>query len=273
MIDVKSIILRINSLLNEDTAQSVTYAALESRLALEKVCYDRLRQRHDYISHAQLRKWQPGAVVKTLMAEVDPFVTETVTLYIGKNPDVRPENDEFAEIGTEIGFNPKYVADMWNALANLALHVPLPKNQDDHLPEYGDKEKIREKVKEVVAELERLSKGTMTWSGVGPEVSFICSCGEKNRRRVELLCDGQHIRCINYDCKETWKAIKRDDGFYFKPVTVTVNCEKCQTSLHIPWQVLRDMNYNQHCSFSCHSCQHENHVRWLLKHVRHMDEK
>lgn len=47
MINLDPVIERIDALLDEDTDQSVTYAALEARLALERVCYDRLRQRHD----------------------------------------------------------------------------------------------------------------------------------------------------------------------------------------------------------------------------------
>jgi DNA-directed RNA polymerase subunit M/transcription elongation factor TFIIS len=273
MIDIKAIIARINTLLDEDTDQSITYAALEARLALEKVCYDRLRQRHAYISHAQLQKWQPGAVVKILMAEVDPHITQTVTLSIGKNPGARPEDDDYVEIGTEIGFSAKYLADLWNALANLALHVRLPKHQDDHISDYGDKEKIRDKVKEVVAELERLANGTMAFSGFGAEVKFVCICGVENRRRAELLHNGQLLRCINYNCDETWKATKSEEDFWFEVVRVTVNCAKCKTPSYFPWRTVCDMKYDQIASFFCPSCQHKNHMRWQLMQARSADEK
>ena len=39
------------------------------------------------------------------------------------------------EIGTQIGFDAKHVGELWNALSHLALHVKLPKNKDDHIPE------------------------------------------------------------------------------------------------------------------------------------------
>lgn len=272
MINLLPIIERITVLLDKDTDQSVTFAALEARLALEKVCYDRLRQRHDYISHAQLQKWQPGAVINVLMAEVDPHVAETITVSIGKNPGVNPEDDDFVEVGKQIGFIPKRIAEMWNALAKLALHIGLHKHKDDHIPDYGDKAKIRKKVEEVLAELERLSKGTMSFPGIGEEVSFICSCGETNRRRSELLRDGQHIRCINYGCKETWKAIKEVDGFWFEQMAVTVNCEKCGTPNQFPWRPVLDMKYGEVLSAPCHSCQHRNYVQWRLKAVRPTEE-
>ncbi len=270
MISLSAPIERIKTLLAEDTDASVTYAALEARLALEKVVYDRLRQRHDYISHDQLRKWQPGAVVNTLIAEVDQHLGATMIFSIGTSPagsGVKPEDEEYVELGTEIGFDPKRIAKMWNALAKLALHVRLPEHRDDHIPDYGDKAQIRAKVEQAVTELERLAKGTMTFSGLGEEVSFVCSCGEKNRRRAGLLRDGQHVHCINPECKFTWKAVKQGGGFGFESVTVPVNCEKCKAANHMPWRVFLDMKHDQVGSFSCHACQHKNYVQWRLMQV------
>jgi len=274
MINLPPIIQRIKALLEEDTEASVTYAALEARLALEKVCYDRLRQRHDYISHDQLRKWQPGAVVNTLIKEVDEHLGETMTLSIGTNPaqaGVKPEDEEFVEVGTEIGFNPKRIAKMWQALAKLALHVRLPEHKGDHIAEYGDKAQIRAKVAGVVAELERLAKGTMTFSGLGAEVSFDCSCGETNKRRAKLLRNGQHVHCINPDCKLTWKAVKEGGDFNFESVTVPINCDECSAANHMPWRYFLDMKHDEVGSFSCHACGHKNYVQWRLTQVRRND--
>jgi hypothetical protein len=271
MIDINPIIQRINALLEEGTEQSITYAALEARLALEKVCYDRLRQAHDYISNAQLRRWQPRDVVNLLISDVDQHVATTRTFYISKGPavpGVQPADDDWVEMGTEVGFDPKRIGVMWNALSGLALHVTLPKDKNDHIPAYGDKKKIRKKVEEVRGELEQLSTTTMAFSGIGPEVSFICSCGEKNRRRAALLRDGQVVHCVNPDCKITWKAIEKEKGFVFEAVTVPVNCEKCKAINHMPWRFFLDMRHDQVGSFSCHSCEHKNFVQWRLMQVR-----
>lgn len=271
MIQLQPVIDRIRALLRDDTEQSVTYAALEARLALEKVCYDRLRQRHDYISHDQLRRWQPGAIINTLMKEVDEHVGQTLTLSIGKSPaeaGVKPEDDEYVPIGTEVGFDAKRIAKMWNALAKLALHVRLPEHKNDHIPDYGDKARIRAKVEEVATELERLATGTMTFSGLGDEVSFVCSCGEKNKRRAGLLREGQHVHCINPQCKLTWKAVKEAGGFIFESVTVPVDCEACKLTNHMPWRFFLDMKHDEVGSFSCHTCSHKNYVQWRLTQVR-----
>ncbi|CCV13286.1 hypothetical protein [Mesorhizobium sp. STM 4661] len=65
MIWLKQYTAKIEELLNQDTPESLTYAALECRLAIERICYERLRNAHDYISHDDLKRWQPQYVVNT----------------------------------------------------------------------------------------------------------------------------------------------------------------------------------------------------------------
>jgi hypothetical protein len=274
MLNLPPLIERIKVLLAEDTDASATYAALEARLALEKVCYDRLRQRHDYISHEQLnylRRWQPGAVVTTLMEQVDPHVADTMTLSIGKSPagsGVKPEEDEYVEVGTQIGFNAKRVAKLWNALARLALHAKLPENIDEQIPDYGDRAQIRAKVEETLAELERISKGTMAFSGFGEEVSFECeSCHAKNKRRAALLHGGESVFCINPDCKESWAVEKQGRDIWFSRQTATVACQKCGQVERLPIREFLDMRYDQKATIACASCDHKNYLMWRLSQV------
>lgn len=157
---------------------------------------------------------------------------------------------------------------MWNAVSRLALHVRLPKDKDEHIPDYGDKSEIRAKVLEIVVELERLSKGTMTFSGIGMEVSFDCSCGTRNKRREELLREGQHVYCFNSDCELTWKVIKDNDGLSFEPVVVTVMCDQCEAENPIPWRLVTRMKYDEVATFTCHTCQHKNRMKWHLMQAR-----
>ena len=247
MIQLQPIIDRIKELLEQGTDASVTYAALEARLALEKVVYDRLRQRHEYISHDQLRAWTPGDVVKRLLVEVDEHMDETVVLSMSRSPHVpgaKPDPDDWVKIGTEIGLRSKKIARMWQALSNLALHIKLPKDKDDRIRDYGEKDAIRAKVESVIVELERLAKGTMTFSGVptGKNVNFVCTCGVENKRRASLLKPGQYIYCINPKCNQTWKVINEDEETNFENVTVDVPCLKCSIVNHIPWRLVTSMN-------------------------------
>src|SRR5262249_11061570 len=147
MTDIKAIIATIEALLAQDTPQSLTYAALECRLAIEKVCYDRLKIAHNYISHHDLKRWQPQQVVQTLLAEVDGHIASTLTFSISSEPVQEQPSPQlvaddskdvkWVKIGTQAGFNPKEMGKLWQALSNLALHVRLPETKEDIIPDYG----------------------------------------------------------------------------------------------------------------------------------------
>ncbi|MFN3819419.1 hypothetical protein [Blastomonas sp.] len=268
MVNIEKIIERINALLHEDTDASVCYAALEARLALEKVCYDRLRQRHDYISHADLKAWTPRHVVKRIMEEVDGSVALTKTLSISKGPareGVKPEDEDYVEVGTEVGFKPQHIASLWQALSNLALHVRVPEHRDDQISAYGDRLKTRAKVAEVVGELERLAKGTMIFSGFGDEVSFECPCGQKNRRRAGLLKVDQIVSCFSESCSRSYKVTVDDDGsFIFQLDTIKIPCEGCGKMMLAPRSKLFEMRYEEPANIKCIKCGHQNQIEWKL---------
>jgi hypothetical protein len=269
MIKLQPAIDRIKSLLDQDTEASVTYAALEARLAIERVVYDRLRQRHEYISHEQLKKWQPGGVINSLISEVDPYLTQTMILSISKGPvdsSTKPEDQEYVQIGTEIGFDSKKIVKLWNALARLALHIRLPESKDDKIPEYGNKREIALKVEEVLSELARLEMSTMTLSGIpdGGNVSFVCTCGVNNKRRAKLLKHGQYVYCINPKCNETWKAQFNGTEINFENVLVDVPCKTCGTVNYIPWRMVTKMKYDEILKYPCYKCNGYNFVKWQL---------
>lgn len=241
----------------------MTYAALEARLALEKVVYDRLRQRHGYISHADLSGWSPSYIMKKLIAEVDPHVADEVILSLGQNSGAESEEDDYFEVGIQSGFNWKRISSLWNALSNVALHVRLPEDENDHIAAYGDKATIRAKVEEAVAELKHIVTGTMASSGVpiGGDVTFECACGQQNRRRRALLTDGQSISCLSPTCERSYSVRTQDDHkIAFELEVVAVPCSSCDAIHRAPERRLRKMKLGDHELFECMKCGHTNRV-------------
>lgn len=269
MINLKSSISQIEELLKQDTDASVTYAALECRLAIERICYERLRLAHDYISHDDLKKWQPRDIVNVLIQDVDSKVAETFTLSVSKEsrpggspPPTLEEYQamEFLPVGTQVGFNPNKLGRQWNALANLALHISLPIDKKHDVARYGEKEKIRSKVKEALAEIKRIDEGTLMSSGMGGEVSFVCVCGSKNKRRLELLDDGQTINCINPDCDESYDYVKSDMSFGRR--TFEITCRACGVQRDIPKKMVEKLRTDQHIHFDCDGCGEKIYISW-----------
>ena len=64
MLDVRKKLKKIEDLLNQNSIDAVSYAALEARLAIEILGYERLKISFGYISFADLRGWKPKDVVE-----------------------------------------------------------------------------------------------------------------------------------------------------------------------------------------------------------------
>jgi hypothetical protein len=265
MIDLSSNIERIKSLLEQNTPQSVVYAALEARLALEKICYDRLRQRHDYISNSDLKKWQPHYIVNTLLAEVDPYVGQTMSMWVANSQDVNPRDEDYVHIGTEIGIDPSRISKLWNAISNLALHVKIPEDKTDSINEYGETGKIASKVHEIIAELERLAEGKFTYSGFGEEISFECSCGQLIKRRAALLKEGQSINCFNLQCLLSYEVVIDEAGiFNFRSEIHETPCRFCGKALIFSRRSISNMKYGEIRSLACKECGKATNITLML---------
>ncbi|MBV5266535.1 hypothetical protein [Pinisolibacter aquiterrae] len=274
MIYLRDNISRIEKLLSDNSISSTTYAALEARLALERVCYDRLQISHDYISHDEIKKWQPKDVVQKLIQEVDESVASEFTLFISKEPAEdremtreEYENLEFIPVGTQSGFSPRKIGSLWNALSRLALHVHLPDSKDKSVSEYGDNDEIRKKISEVIVELNRISSGNLISSGLGPEVHFTCECGQANKRRQRFLSAGKILHCINPNCNETYTVEMDGDEFLFARRFVDIKC-KCGRDLKMQKKTILSIGHDQYGKIICDACERDIYVEWRLVQIQ-----
>jgi len=269
MLTIAANIKAIEALIEQNTPASLTYAALECRLAIEQICYERLRLAHDYISHNDLSKWQPRDVVKTLIQEVDPGIVSDTTLSISKysneeNRGKSPEEIEYLEVGTQVGFNANYLGKLWNALANLALHIPVPKTKSDKISRYSNVDKMKLKIEECLVEFYRLSETTITLSGFGSETSFECfGCKSVVKRKLKTLDHKQIINCIDLNCNESYKVEKVDGEVLFERRKVKFACE-CDNELALPHNHVGRMKLNEVVSVLCQKCNETNLISWRL---------
>lgn len=269
MIDLEPVIETIETLLKEDSCASLTYAALECRLALERICYDRLRTAHDYISHADLKRWQPRDVVNILIKEVDPNCASSLTMSIARDhmpcDTATPTREDYegydwVEVGTQIGFDPNRIGKLWNALSSVALHTKLPATKSDDLARYGNLGAIRDKVVEALEEIKRCSKSTLLSSGLGTVLSFECVCGTQNKRRTNLLRDGATISCISSECRESY--IYSEAECEFERRVFPVQCKVCDKEYWIPRRCVEELRIGQRLTAKCSNCGKRIFVEW-----------
>lgn len=252
---------RIRGLMADNSENSLTYAALEARLAIERICYERLKLAHRYISANDLRTWKPRYVVQTLMEMVDPKIASQWILSIGSEPGDNPK--EYHEVGTQMGFDPTKLSRLWQTMSSF-LHNSLPKNPDALIAHYAEAEKIRPKLNEVLLELDRIGQGTAIGAMVFEQVSFECSCGQINNRSKHGLSNGVTINCIREGCKEQFEAEEIDHEFYFARKTLPIICRECAHENRLGYQELIEFPRERRGCFDCSECGAENFVQWKL---------
>jgi hypothetical protein len=267
VLDISKRIAVINSLVEEDTAQSLTYAALECRLTLEYLCYERFKLSYSYLSSNDLKNWQPRHVVKQISEDIDENVTKGFTLSICNHSldDKLPETEEdyksleYTLLGQQPELNLNRVHSLWHGLANVALHIPVPTVSSGALEIYGNKEIVKDKVKSVVNYLSGL-KGNLLMGGVlGEVLNFNCfTCDTLIKKPVKYLSSRSPTlaNCINPKCNESYllESDGKEQGFKITRRVFRFNCKGCNDKLDVPSNVFRELKFDQQLNISCGSC-------------------
>lgn len=270
MFDITQRISVIRALLAADSQPTLTYAALECRLTIEQVCYDRLKMSYGHISYADLRRWQPKDVVRQVVEDANEFAASGLTISISKIP-VESNSDgftrqefealEYVHLGEQAGFNLNELGRLWNALSNVALHAQLPADSEDSVQVYGPSQKIKQKILEAIKELEKLKSGTLLAGAMGTNYFFLCdTCGIEIRRIEKLLKHGQIISCVNPNCNETYLIYKETSETLHCRRVANLVCESCDGKLSIPLKLIDKLRIGNQHDAKCELCGHFNQI-------------
>ncbi|MBY8197363.1 hypothetical protein KW533_10680 [Vibrio fluvialis] len=129
MVDIQERIKIINGYIEQDTLPSLMLAALESRLTIEAICYDRFKQNHAYLSEKDLKDWKPKRVVEQVSNEVTPLANDEFTLSFAIGDPNQPppktkedfEKQDFKVIGTQKKIDLSKANRLWQAESPLLL--------------------------------------------------------------------------------------------------------------------------------------------------------
>lgn len=265
MLDIAKRIGVIEALLREDTAQSLTYAALECRLTLEYLCYERFKLFYSYMSPGDLKNWQPRHVVKQVSEDIDENISKGFTLSISahdandKPPQTKEEYEslEYTLVGQQPELDLNTLHSLWHGLSNIALHLPVPTISSGELEIYGNKEKIKKKVISVVEYLSGLKGNLLMGGPLGKVFSFNCYlCDTLIKKPIKHLNSPAFVNCLNPECNESYFLEPEDDGQEIK-ITRRIfkfGCKGCDADLEVPTNVFRELRFDQQLNIPCGSC-------------------
>ncbi|MCT7360252.1 hypothetical protein [Thalassolituus pacificus] len=264
MLDIPKRITVINSLLEQDTEQSLTYAALECRLTLEYLCYERFKLYYSYLSESDLKKWQPRHIIKQISDDIDDNIYKEFTISIsaekidGRLPKTKEdfESVKYTPLGTQSELKINKLHQLWNGVSNVALHIPVPSISSGNLNIYGDKDNIRKKVNDVVSFLSGMKGNLLMGGSFSEEYGFSCfACNTKIKRPVRKLQHETVVSCINPKCQESY-IIQKDgnDEFEVTRRVIKFSCAGCNEDLEIPTRIFRELHFDQKININCGKC-------------------
>lgn len=260
MLDINKRITCINKLLQENTIQSLTYAALEARLTIEHICYERIISSQPYYAKSDLMTWTPKQVVRQISREANEHVDKGFEVYISRspndpaNPPVTKEDFEaldWVKLGDQVALRLRQLDSLHNALSKHALHLDLP-IAGVPLETYGDAETIRKKVTDALKEFELLKDGTLLAGSLSTDYSFDCEvCKSKIRRKAELLKDQEIVSCFNENCAESYLIQVEGNQILHSIRTVDVLCTKCNERLDVPAKSIEVLKFHETLYVDC----------------------
>lgn len=278
MINLSQRIDVIRSLLQSGTDAALAYAALECRLSIEIVCYERLKAAYDSISYKDLKKWQPRHVVKQVVEDANQYAAIGLTLSFSPTPvsnDETPltredfEKKEYLVLGAQAPLDLAKIGKLWHSLSGAALHCHLPLHKDQQISPYGEPEQTRQLVGEAIVELEALSAGNLLIGSPSSSYSFQCVNCETNIKRIhELLRHGQVVNCFNPDCKESYQISKEGTETLHAQRTVSVKCEKCSRPVAFAKRKAEELRQGEEILVPCSHCEHPNRILLIPVHAK-----
>lgn len=197
---------RAEEWLNSDDPESLLYASLDLRMAIEHWFYDIREDYTDWIPEEVVRKWQPLQIMNAI-CEVDPVAFTDKVLQIGELVINSPSLDKID------------VKKRHNGLGRY-LHAPINRKP-------FDPKKWRGELEKVVATLQKLRTSTGKFVH-GDWVFMNCACGVEIRRSQLAMKEGLRVTCPVESCQRQYVAVGGEQQLRFKGDDADAICPKCE---------------------------------------------
>lgn len=257
--DARRELKRANEELGSGDDERLKYAALELRMAIESLTYDRALAYKDEFPPAEYETWQPRKVM-AVMLEIDPNADKDSSLAFGVEPSPGASPEVMQALGTERVLNMVTIKRHYDALGSY-LHVPTIKQRKDGLA--VDLKKFRARCEEITQYLTDVLTSPVWNATFGVFASIACvNCGHTIRKRIPRRQEEVEAKCL--ECGATYNVtITGDNKARFEPDQVEVQCANpdCKVSI-FPWR----SEIEHGVGWTCDACGGRNEFRLVVRH-------
>lgn len=218
--EARKALSRAKAELDSNDDERLKYAALELRLAMEALTYDRASAYRNETPPQEYETWQPRKVMQLLL-DIDPNADKNSSLAIGLEEEYGKPAKEMKMLGSEEVLNLATIKKHYDALGSY-LHMPTLKQRREGGPPKLDK--LRRRCNDIVEALDKALASTAFNTTLGVFTSIECSrCSEVIRKRVPIGEEKLEVRC--FECGAQYNVFNASDNeTKWEPIIEQIDC-------------------------------------------------
>lgn len=213
--------------------ERLKYAALELRMAMEALTYDRARAYKNEFPPDEYETWQPIKVM-SILVEIDPTADMASSLAVGREEVPGVPASEMTSMGSEKVLNMATLKKHYSALGSY-LHVQSMKQALSGKP--IDSGGMRSRCEEIIVFVEEILTSPVHNINFGIFSTVACmKCGKTIRKRMSEGQSEVNVEC--FECRASYTLVDMKNGqVKWNPHQNEVGCgnRSCESKCFI-WQ-------------------------------------
>jgi hypothetical protein len=252
--------------LSSDDEHRLRYAALELRMALEALIYERSKNYKDELPNENLGVWQPKRLLNLLL-ELDPYVDKSATIGVGVEEEYGKPAKDIQSLGTDRVLSLAEIKKYYDKIGSY-LHTQTVEQVAQNKGPKPDG--MRKRCNEIMRILEEVLSSPVFNADFKVTSSITCgNCGADIVRRIPPEDNQLIAKCIK--CPATYDVIPKEDKTVdWLPRIHKVKCanSECKKPFEI-WERELDFGSNWDCS----KCNGNNTIIYALQYKQSAEEK
>lgn len=224
------------------------YAALELRMSIEALTYDRAQLFEDELPSSEYDVWQPKRVMETLL-EIEPLADQGSTIRFKKESKQGEPEHPVHTLGTEVVFTFKQIKKSYDALGSYLHHPTLKQIREKSV----DLVALRRRCIEISAQLDAALASKMYNVHFKSSVRFSCGeCGKIIHKRYKLGDSPVEAKCQNPSCEASYLLTTNEQKVDWERLGAEFECpsEGCSEQVFVAKEYVRPGSY-----WTCTGCQ------------------
>ena len=249
--DARNSLKRAENFLSNENDQNLKYAALELRMTMEALTYERALAYKDEFPPKEYETWQPRKVMLVLL-DIDPTADKDCSLAAGLEEEYGVPAPKMTFFGSEKILNMATLRKHYDALGSF-LHVQSMKQVRAGKP--LNFIKMRSRCETIAAFVREVLSSTVFNVTFGSFATLQClECRKPIRRRIPRGQDEVFVDC--YECVASYRIVqKEDDKVAWIPHQHDVKCanSECEHNINL-WH--REVEIGKY--WVCPDCKGQN---------------